>query len=110
MKINETTFEELPTNGEGFVFMGCGSDLNEWVTGIPRVMKDENVIKDNDPFLWNIYKLVTTGGRIDLLFLPKQRNFIDLGKAAIWRLKFGDCSWLSDYLVNYADQHLIEGH
>jgi hypothetical protein len=28
-----------------------------------------------------------------------------MGKLAIWRLAFGNCSWISDYLVNYADQH-----
>ncbi len=24
---------------------------------------------------------------------------------AMWGLSFGDCSWISDYVVNYAEQH-----
>jgi hypothetical protein len=27
-----------------------------------------------------------------------------MGKMAMWRIKFGDCSWLSDYIHNYKNQ------
>ena len=36
----------------------------------------------------------------------KTKSQLDIGKLAMWRLKFGDATWLSDYVVNYRDQHL----
>ncbi|MEE9215712.1 MAG: hypothetical protein V3U54_13235 [Thermodesulfobacteriota bacterium] len=104
--IENITFESLPTKKEAFVFLGCGGELKEWLTGIPNAMKEENIISDANPELWKVQKLTTTGGRTDLVFFPLLK--VDLGKAAIWRIKFGYCTWLSDYLVNYAKHHLVK--
>jgi hypothetical protein len=34
----------------------------------------------------------------------------NIGKMAMWRLRFGDCSWVSDYIINYASQHAKESY
>lgn len=55
------------------------------------------------------YRLETTGGRIDLaLVFNNKRDALNIGKLAIWRINFGDASWISDYLDNYYDQYGYE--
>ena len=103
-------FKAIMTRGkfEGIVFMGAGGDQSEWIEGITGLLKQEDIIKTGEPrdTFMGAYKLMTTGGRTDLalVFNNKQKD-IDMGKLAMWRLKFGDASWVSDYVVNYADQH-----
>lgn len=94
---------------EGLVFLGAGGDPNEWINGVSELLSKEGVAESsNSDILWDRFFLtLTTGGRRDLLFLFKKDSSIDFGKLAMWRLRFGDCSWLSDYVVNYADQHGI---
>jgi len=67
----------------------------------------ENIATGNKNEIWenNFYKLTTTGGRTDLLMMFKNSSTINIGKMAIWRIKFGDASWLSDYIVNYKKHH-----
>jgi len=52
-----------------------------------------------------ILELTTSGGRVDLAFVFQEKTKIDMGKLAMWRLRFGDCSWITDYQINYANQH-----
>jgi hypothetical protein len=85
MVISEVTFDKLPKAKEGIVLMGAGGDLNEWVKGV--------------------IVLKTSGGRTDLLLVIPDSSTLQIGKLAMWRLRFGDASWLSDYKFNYADQH-----
>lgn len=105
--IQETTFDNVrdmaAQNTEGLVLLGCGGDLNEWVNGVAKLLRQEGIVASN----FNIdraLKLTTTGGRTDLLLLFSWDK-VDPGRLAIWRIGFGDCSWLSDYVVNYADHH-----
>jgi len=53
------------------------------------------------------YKMVSTGGRMDLVMMFGEKNELDIGRFAMWRLNFGDASWLSDFFVNYR-KHYIE--
>lgn len=108
--ITNSTFADFKTNTykkEGIVLLGCGGDLNEWTEGVSNCLKKEKIIQDTDNAWSNIYKLETTGGRIDLamVFNNNSNSNINIGKLAIWRLRFGDCSWISDYKDNYASQH-----
>jgi len=110
-KPEQITFEEATKKfkgKEGLVLLGCGGSLTEWVTGVSSVLFEEGVAKDKDPKTqWGgLYLLKTTGGRQDILMLFKKPNTLDLGKMAIWRLRFGDASWWSDYQVNYKSQHV----
>jgi len=99
-QIIETTLsgiQELLVKKEAIVFMGCGGDLYEWIQGITKQTKDMvDPVKQ-----W--YSIKTTGGRIDLV-MPLPIN-VDLGRLAVWKIGFGDCSWWSDYKINYKNQH-----
>ena len=101
-------FKELMTKSksEGIVLLGVGGDLNEWINGVTDMLNQEDISKGEVKELFRgLYILKTTGSRIDLamVFNPKGKH--DIGKLAMWRLRFGDCSWISDYLVNYEKQH-----
>ena len=56
--------------------------------------------------MMGLYVINTSGGRTDLVMIFKTKSQLDIGKLAMWRLKFRDATWLSDYVVNYRDQHL----
>lgn len=87
---------------EGLVLLGCGGSLKEWVNGVTKALREDGILAPKAAFK-KAYHITTTGGRIDLvLVLPKS---IDIGKLAVWRIGFGDCSWWSDYRTNYASQH-----
>jgi len=42
--------------------------------------------------MFGLYFLKTTGGRTDLVMIFKTKSQLELGKLAMWRLKFGDAS------------------
>lgn len=107
MEIKDATFEQIrEIEPEGLVLLGCGGDLSEWIDGVSKLLKDEG-IADSEFQFTEAFKLTTTGGRVDLLLLFDWAH-VWQGKLTIWRIKFGDCSWLSDYKVNYAEQHGFE--
>jgi len=115
MEANEITFQELNKNhrkDEAFILLGCGGDINEWINGITAMLHAEKAITSSDPDkVWaGAYTATTTGGRTDLvLMFPDVPTSIDVSRLAILRLNMcGDFpnSWLSDYLVNYATQHM----
>lgn len=110
MKVIEMNFEQVKEQfkeQEGLVLLGCGGDLNEWIDGVTEVLNEEGITKiKSAKKLWSkIYTMTTTGGRIDLLLLFNNPSNLDIGKMAMWRLRFGDASWWSDYMVNYAKHH-----
>jgi hypothetical protein len=95
--------EVLAVSGEGMIFMGCGGIPEDWINGVSeQLLKDK--ITTQLEVITEVGILKTTGGRTDILMVPDW-NLVDSGKLAIWRIQFGDCSWLSDYVVNYASQH-----
>ena len=109
-KIKFSKFKEIMDRGsfEGIVLMGAGGSMDEWIKGITDLLSKEEIVSTGDPKdSWmGAYELTTTGGRTDLaLVFSNKKKQINLGKMAMWRLKFGDTSWISDYLDNYADQH-----
>ena len=115
------SFSTLTEDDCGFVFLGCGGDLQEWIDGIPASMLDtlktnqeinENIMDDDIRKLFDgPWLLTTTGGRKDLVF-PFKNDNPEMGHIlsylCLWRLRFGDCSWISDYRQNYPDQHAWE--
>jgi hypothetical protein len=91
---------------EGIIFLGAGGELNDWVKGINDLWNKEKLgsglIEDK---MQGLYFVKTTGGRMDLVMIFKTKSKLDIGKLAMWRLAFGDASWLSDYVVNYKSHH-----
>lgn len=90
---------------EALVMLGAGGDIQEWVKGVAGVLVDEGIAPEGyefDDAVW----VNTTGGRTDLALTFS--SGLVMGKLVIWRLAYGDCSWLSDYVVNYRTQHGLE--
>lgn len=100
MNIDILTFEQLLLQKkEGIVLLGAGGDLQEWLNGVQDIWVEEGI----EVVVSSAHSLVTTGGRVDLVLLFDKADY---SRLALWRLKVGDCSWLSDYKVNYAEQHV----
>lgn len=107
-EVPKKAFGDVNWKREGLVFYGCGGDLREWVNGLGGVMETAGVVAA--PALErfdvaSICSVQTTGGRTDLVMPFGEGEGIDIGRMAMWRLAFGDCSWMSDYVVNYRSQH-----
>ena len=93
----------------GMVIMGAGGDLNEWVEGIAGVLKEENIVsKDFDTFK-EAYTLSDnvngSEGRCDLVLIFSEDAQPVIGKLAMWRLAFGDISWIDDFCDNYCKDY-----
>ena len=102
--VKTSTFAEVSAlQCEGLVLIGAGGDPCEWVSGIEARWKAEGITVTENP-IENAYILRTTNGRTDLVLVYKQ-NAVRMPLLAFWRLRFGDCSWLSDYCINYKSQH-----
>ena len=105
MEITSKTFNDISTSvDEGIVLRGCEGDLNEWYNGVIGTIVDFGIPCSSSDFN-SPYAIVTTGGRIDLVMEFSENCQIDITRLAMWRLSFGDCSWISDYIDNYRDQH-----
>lgn len=98
MKLHRIQFKDLK-GSEGLVFLGC---LNEWTNGIKMMLP-----LDCQGIFGEFSLLVSSGGRCDLVlpFLVGKDTPMPVS-LIMWRLQFGDSSWISDYLVNYRDHHL----
>ena len=95
-------FKERTKSQEGIVLLGCGGDHQQWIDGITDYLKNEKIAIENP---WDkVYLLTTSGGRYDIAFVFKMPYTFDMNKMVLWRMTWGDCSWISDYLVNYKKQ------
>lgn len=107
-EIIETPFFELFNinlgNDDGLVLLGTGGELQEWVDGVTGLLKDKGIATPEFE-ITKAHKLTTSEGRTDLLLCFDWAT-VHVSKLAMWRLRFGDCSWLSDYIVNYRSDHL----
>ena len=103
LDIPARTFRHLHDKSEALIFLGCGGNILQWANGVKDLMITEGVI-DHDTFD-SPFSLVTTYGRVDLVF-PFAKGKRSSGGLAIWKVRFGDCIWKTDYLVNYTSHHL----
>lgn len=112
IKVSFHKFSELTSGKEGIVCLGAGGDLSEWVIGVTNDLAAENIAPTHSVTkIWSeTYELTTTGGRTDLVLVFNPEAKLNMKKMALWRLRFGDCSWISDYKVNYAKHHGVEDH
>lgn len=95
---------------EGLVILGAGGEVKDWIEGVVDALHKDKIIgteKPNEVFT-TFYKTETTGGRTDLIMVFNPSYKIDIGKLAVWRIRFGDCSWISDFIVNYASHYGID--
>lgn len=95
-------FEDIEGINHGLVLMGAdGEGIANWVID---TLENENISRGFKDFE-QPFKVVTTGGRVDIVLPFADGHKINISRLAIWRLQMGDASWVSDYVVNYADQH-----
>jgi hypothetical protein len=110
MEVKQVSFEEFRNSvkdKEGIVLLGAGGDPMEWINGVTNILQTKEIVKCDEEELWlEAYSMQRGPNRTDLalVFNPLGFEFklIDLSKMAMWRIQFGDCSWISDYLVNFA--------
>lgn len=111
-KIGFEKFARLIKRGnfEGIVLLGAGGELDEWIKGVTKILSDEGIIGSNAPddHFYGSFVLTTSGGRTDLALVFNKKSDMNIGKMAMWRLKFGDASWISDYLDNYKSHHELD--
>jgi len=92
----------------GIVITGAGGELNEWATGIGEMLFNENITSDMNAFsqfgliLGNV---AGSAGRTDAYFLFSESSSPKVGMLAMWRIKFGDCSWIDDFCVNFGVEY-----
>ena len=92
---------------EGLVFLDVADIADLLVKSIWSLLVAEGIAigSFSQNFTEDQWLLTTTSGRRDLVMFFTNPSNLNIGKLALWRLRFGDCSWISVYLVNYADQH-----
>jgi hypothetical protein len=103
--------QQLSKSGkEGLVILGAGGNPEEWVTGISEILQKEGIAKSPNIFSETF---ILTGnvkgeeGRTDLALVFGDEE-LNMGKMAMWRLQFGDASWISDFVVNFAEDYGAE--
>lgn len=110
-KVSFSTFKKQTVKQEGLVLLGTGGDLNQWIDGVYRSLQGEGIAPEDEgpeSSFSKAYLLTTTGGRQDLVLMFAKDTPLNIGKMAIWRLRVGDNSWVSDYKVNYAKHHRLD--
>lgn len=107
MELKHTTYSAMKLlsieGKEAFICMGVDKP-DEWIRGITHTLHENGCLALSAEFK-EVYTWETTGGRRELafMFVPE----LHIGKLSMWRLRFGDCSWLSDYVVNYEKQNTV---
>ena len=94
------------SNLEGIVLLGAGGDPNQWINGVLGMWKEGGLSPSAEPsdVLESALLLISTGGRHDLALIFKN-GVIDVSGLAMWRIGFGNCSWVSDFVVNYSSHY-----
>lgn len=115
MKTEKIRFSELRefegSDGFGIIVTGAGGKVSEWVNGIEGVLKEAGIVDKEVPTF--IRSAIVDGnvlgnkGRRDLLLVFNPEAKVNVGKLAVWRIQFGDVSWVDDFMVNYAKDYAL---
>lgn len=102
------SFNELPADQFGIVILGAGGEISEWAEGIANMLHELGI--SETPNVFSSYGVITgnvagSQARTDAYFLFNPENKLNVGKLSMWRLQFGDCSWLDDFINNYAKDY-----
>lgn len=104
---DETKLRELE-NASAFTIEGAGGDLNEWCAGLNEMLEQRGMgqVKEFYTFsgqLMNETYGLTGSNRYsdDLTFLSFPLDNLDIGKLAMFKMKFG-ARWLDDIVDNNA--------
>lgn len=107
-KFADFVAEQNESKNLGMVVMGAGQPWEEWVKGISDILLDEKIIKQI-PCFESAYVLsdniIGSKGRTDLVLFFTESSKPDVGKLAIWRIRFGSVSWTDDFIVNHGTDY-----
>ena len=112
MEIGTKTFEDgiRYNDNFGMVIMGAGGDHNEWVEGIEGILKEHEIVSKEFATFSEAYVLSDnvngSEGRCDLVVIFSEDAQPVIGKLALWRLSFGDISWIDDFCDNYSGDYV----
>ena len=101
-EISIKTFLERHSSDGGIVLLGTGGDLREWLDGVTAMLIEKDVAIGSTPNdLWShCYVLDADRDCTKMILTLNPHATIDIGRLAIWRLQFGECMWISDYIAN----------
>ena len=103
-----TTLSELLslTDNSAFTIEGAGGDLNEWCIGLNEILAKENIgqVKTFYTFTGKLmnetYEITGSNAYQDnFTFLSFMLDGLDVGKLAMFKMKFG-ARWLDDIVDN----------
>lgn len=95
----------------GLVVTGAGEPHQEWVDGIAGMLVQEGICQApvfSDAFVID-GNVAGSGGRTDLAMIFSPASKPDVGKLAMWRINFGDVSWIDDFIDNYGKDYGAAG-
>lgn len=100
------TEKEITNLGSAYTITGAGGDLNEWVEGYNKLLKDGGI---GTPEKWYTFKgkdmnnaFGLTGNnryKDDITFLSFSLDGLNIGKLAMFKLQMQD-RWLDDIINN----------
>lgn len=100
------TFDEFMTGYQerlGLVILGAGGSISEWVDGISKILVE--TCEATMPVFSETFTLTGnirgSKGRTDLVLILPEDTTINVGKLAIFRIQYGDASWIDDFIRNY---------
>lgn len=101
MSIRNTTTTQLRhmENQGGLILQGCGGSLQEWQDGINQLLTEEGILQGGTKF--EDISVFQHNGCTCLLFPFTQEVQLDMGKLAVWCIKYSEQfggMWLSDYV------------
>ena len=93
-------------NASAFTVIGAGGDLNEWCIGLNEMLANEKIGQVTEFYRFKgklmnkTYELAgNTAYNEDITFLSFKLDGLDIGKLAMFKLKFG-ARWLDDIVSN----------
>ena len=113
---NKNSFRYLKENyhemGFGMVILGAGGKLQDWAEGIGAELIKQGIVTETNQaqYVFKQYYLLEGNiegedGRQDLVLIFSEKVKINGGVLAMWRLRFGDISWVDDFIVNYGKDY-----
>jgi hypothetical protein len=91
----------------GLVIMGAGAPQQAWVNGIAEMLVEEGIAKApvfSEAFIID-GNVSGKEGRTDLALIFSPESQPNVGTLAMWRISFGNASWVDDFIANYGKDY-----
>jgi len=111
--VTEINFSDLRSVKDFSMVVLGASQPETWVKGIAELLVKEEIVKCSAEKVFKSAALIKGNilgdeGRADLLLTFNIESEPAVGRLAMWRLRFGDVSWLEDFVVNYRKDYNTE--